>query len=194
MPTKIELEAADYGRDEMLHLALDRAVRRGALRVEAVKDAMDLYAGKSVIDEKTMEITLNGRPLDEALVRIIEQRKLWQVTGDDPVVKARGELEAAALAGNVSAHGQLWKQLGDAGYEAWKKAHRAAPGKPAADDGRKRNADGTFIADDDAETNPFKKAAWSLTAQGQIAKRDPALAARLAKAAGIALGATRPVM
>jgi hypothetical protein len=200
MPSKLDLDLANskYGKNELLHKAIDRAVLRGAMRIEAARDALDMYGEKCLVDEKDLSVTLNGLPLDEALEKIISERKLWQPTGDDPAVKARSELEAAALAGSVTAHGQLFKELGSAGYEAWKKQHAAAPGKAAAPEGMERDpVTGQFIpkgpADDDGATNPFTKAGWNLTSQGQIAKRDPALAARLAKAAGVVLGATRPV-
>jgi hypothetical protein len=154
----LDVELAEYGRDELLHQSLDRAVRRGALRVEAVKDAMDLYQGKSVVDEKSLEITLNGLPLDQAIERIIQSRPLWQPTGDDPAVKARSELEAAALSGNVSAHGALWRELGDAGYERWKKAHAAQPGKVAAGDEATAAAAAKLLNGDASHsTNPFTK-------------------------------------
>jgi hypothetical protein len=40
--------------------------------------------------------------------------------------------------------------------------------------------------------NPWSAAGWDVTKQGAAYKADPALAARLAKAAGSAIGATRP--
>jgi hypothetical protein len=103
-------------------------------------------------------------------------------------VKARSELEAAALAGSVTAHGALWKQLGDVAYENWKKTHAAAPGKKAAD----AKGDG---AGDDSGANPWGSGPgqWNITKQGALVKAlGEAKAAGIAKAAGSFIGATRP--
>jgi hypothetical protein len=43
-------------------------------------------------------------------------------------------------------------------------------------------------------SNPFTKAAWSITEQGRLVKLNPRMAAALAKAANVKIGATRPVM
>jgi hypothetical protein len=153
----LDVELAEYGRDELLHQSLDRAVRRGALRVEAVKDAMDLYAGKSVVDEKSLEITLNGLPLDQAIERIIQTRPLWQPQGDDPDIKAQSELESAALGGSVTAHGALWKKLGDQGYANWKKKHLAEPGRKAAGEAEAEAAAAAAAGGGIHSTNPFHK-------------------------------------
>ena len=131
--TKEELdrELAEFGKNELLNQALDRAVLRGALRVEAVKDALDLYGSKCVVDAQTMQITLDGLPLDAAVAKLIEARPLWKPTGPDATQVAQTEIENAAKAGSVSAHGQLFKTLGKAGYDAWCAANAAKPGTPA---------------------------------------------------------------
>jgi hypothetical protein len=157
MPNKVELHAAKYGRNELLHQAIDRAVLRGAMRIEAAKDALDMYGDKCLVDEKSLQITLNGLPLDEALEKIIAQRPLWQPHGDDPAVMARAELEAAALAGSVTAHGQLFKELGAAGYEAWKASYLAAPGRKAAVDAAAAAAKGNGEDSSLHSTNPFHR-------------------------------------
>jgi len=191
MSKELDQELAEYGKNELLHQAIDRAVLGGRMRIEAAKDCLDMYGDKCVVDATTLQITLNGLPLDKAVEKIIAARPLWQPTGDDPAIKARSELEAAALAGSVTAHGALWKALGDVGYENWKKQHAAAPGKKAADEATRAAA--AAAEAEGGDSNPFKRAGWNLTEQGRIAKNDPALAARLAKAAGVTLGATHPV-
>ena len=140
----------------MLHQAIDRAVLRGAMRIEAAKDAMDMYGSKCLVDEKTLQITLNGLPLDKALENIIASRPLWQPQGDDPTITANREIEQAALAGSVSAHGALWKMWGDARYEAWKKQHAAAPGKKAAGEAA-ADAAAAALEGGSHSTNPFLK-------------------------------------
>jgi hypothetical protein len=156
MPKSLDLELAEYGRNELLHQAIDRAVLRGAMRIEAAKDAMDFYGSKCLVDEKSLQITLNGLPLDQALEKIIASRPLWQPQGDDPTITANREIEQAALAGSVSAHGTLWKMWGDARYEAWKKQHAAAPGKKAAGEAA-ADAAAAALEGGSHSTNPFLK-------------------------------------
>jgi hypothetical protein len=189
--SNLDLDLATYGKNELLHQAIDRAVLGGRMRIETAKDCLDMYGDKCVVDEKTLQITLQGLPLDKAVDKIIAARPLWQPTGDDPALKARSELEAAALAGSVTAHGALWKALGDVGYERWKKEHAAAPGK-------KGKAEGA--SDDDAAAKGFEGAnpwgpapAWNITKQGALVKAlGEAKAAGIAKAAHSHLGATHP--
>jgi hypothetical protein len=190
--SNLDLDLAEYGKNELLHQAIDRAVLGGRMRIEAAKDALDMYGNKCVVDEKTLQITLQGLPLDKALEKIIAGRPLWQPLADDPALKARSELEAAALAGNVSAHGALWKQLGDAGYAAWKKAHAATPGKAAAKgDETKPDAD-KIEAKGFNGPNPWKAESWNVTAQGKlVAAIGETAAAGIAKSAKSFLGATK---
>ena len=156
MTDTLDKDLAEYGKNELLHQAIDRAVLRGAMRIEAAKDAMDMYGSKCVVDEKTLQITLNGLPLEKALENIIASRPLWQPQGDDPTITANREIEQAALAGSVSAHGALWKMWGDARYEAWKKQHAAAPGKKAAGEAA-ADAAAAALEGGSHSTNPFLK-------------------------------------
>jgi hypothetical protein len=156
MTDTLDKDLAEYGKNELLHQAIDRAVLRGAMRIEAAKDAMDMYGSKCLVDEKTLQITLNGLPLDKALENIIASRPLWQPQGDDPTITANREIEQAALAGSVSAHGALWKMWGDARYEAWKKQHAAAPGKKAAGEAA-ADAAAAALEGGSHSTNPFLK-------------------------------------
>jgi hypothetical protein len=188
---QIRLEAmqSKYGKNELLHQALDRACLRGALRVEAVKDAMDLYGDKCLVDETNLDVTLNGLPLDEAVEKLIEDRPLWRPTGPDPQVEARKQLEAEALAGSVSAHGRLFKQLGKAGYDAWKLKHAAQPGKVAAPtDNTNTDTDpkNPFVGFRDAsgKVDPVKAAIVA----ARIKSDGIAVVTKLAKEAGVTLG------
>jgi hypothetical protein len=186
--SNLDLDLATYGKNELLHQAIDRAVLGGRMRIEAAKDCLDMYGDKCVVDEKTLQITLQGLPLDKAVEKIIESRPLWKPTGDDPALKARSELEAAALAGSVTAHGALWKQLGDVAYENWKKQHAAAPGKK----GKAEGASDDDAGDDGSEFNPWSQAGWNLTKQGQVVKAlGETKAAAIAKKVGSHLGALR---
>jgi len=186
MPTKLDLEIAEAGRNELLLQSIDRMVLAGKMRIEAAKDCYDLYSTKCVVDPQTCQVTLENRPLDEALTKIIAERPLWVPQGPDPKVEAQKELESAALAGSVSAHGALFKSMGREGYEAWCKKNSAKPGTPAAGD--KTNAD------DSDRKNPWLAGQWSLQEQGRIVKALGLPAAqRLAQAAGVHVGAVRPV-
>jgi hypothetical protein len=107
------------------------------------------------------------------------------------------ELIGNAQAGSLTAKGQLFRLLhGDKNRAAEGETHAAlakllkgeAPGE------RKRDAGGKFVPEDreaDA-SNPFSRGGWNVTEQGRVLKNDPARAARLAKSARVAIGATRP--
>ena len=77
----LEIMQSKYGKNELLRQALDRAVLRGAMRVEAVADALDLYGDKCVVDPTHLDVTLNNLPLDEAVEKLIDARPLWRVSG-----------------------------------------------------------------------------------------------------------------
>ena len=131
MPKAREDTLAEYDRNEMLWKAIDRAVLGGRLVVGAGQDCYDLYHDKCLVDAATQQVTLNSLPLEEALTEIIGKRPLWKPSGPDPQVAARQALEAEALAGSVSAHGKLFKALGEPAYEEWCAKHAAKPGKTA---------------------------------------------------------------
>jgi hypothetical protein len=187
----LEYMQSKYGKNELLHQALDRAVLRGAMRVEAVPDAMDLFGDKCTVDPAHLDVTLNGLSLDAAVEKLIEDRPLWRPQGPDPTVVAQKELEAAALAGNVSAHGRLFKSMGKVAYDQWRAKHAAQPGK-AADEAAAAAA-AAAGADDKTRDNPWLAGNWNATRQGQIVRSLGIEAAqRIAKAANSHVGATRP--
>jgi hypothetical protein len=188
MPDKLDLEIAKATSNELLHQSIDRAVLAGKMRVEAAKDCLELFGNRCVVDEKTMTVTLNGLPLDAAVLALVEDRPLWQMTGPSPADEARKQLEADAKAGSVTAHGALHKSLGPTAYAAWCKANAAKPGKPAGDATDKTNTDNTD------RKNPWLSGQWSLAEQGRIVKTlGLPVAQRMAAAAGVHVGAVRPV-
>jgi hypothetical protein len=177
----LEIMQSKYGKNELLHQALDRAVLGGRMRVEAVKDALDLYGDRCLVDEKNLDVTLNGLPLDEAVAKLVEDRPLWAPSGPDPKVEARKQLEADAIAGSVKAHGALYMSLGsskaerDANYAAWKLKHGAAPGRPA-----------TVANDTNADVDPKNPFSGFRDASGKVDPVKAAVVAALIKSAGIA--------
>jgi hypothetical protein len=191
-PEEIALEAmqSKYGKNELLHQALDRAVLRGAMRVEAVADAMDLYGDRCLVDEKNLDVTLNGLPLDAAVEKLLETRVLWRPQGPDPQVEARKQLEADALAGSVSAHGRLFKELGKTAYDQWRAKNGAQPGKTAvaATDNTNTDVDpkNPFVGFRDAagKVDPVKAALVA----ARIKSDGIAVVTKLAKDAGVTLG------
>jgi hypothetical protein len=190
MSKELDLELAEYGKNEMLLQAIDRAVLGNRMKVEAAKDCYDLYAKSCVVDPETMQVTLDNLPLDQGLARIIEKRPLWQPTGPDPRAVAQQELEGAALAGNVSAHGRLLRTLGAEKYQQWCKDHAAKPGK-VADEAAAAAA--LANADDKTKDNPWLAEKWNVTKQAQIVRALGVEAAqRIAKAAGSYIGSTKP--
>lgn len=193
MSKDIDRELAEFGKNELLNQALDRAVLRGVIRVEAVKDALEIFGNKCVVDAETCQVTLNGLPLDAAVAKLAESRPLWKPTGPDPKVVAQQELEAEALAGSVQAHGRLYLSLGatkaerDRNYAEWCIKHAAKPGKVAA------GADDKNTDKDEHKSNPWRADQWNVTAQAKLVREIglPA-AASIAKAAGSFVGATKP--
>jgi hypothetical protein len=192
MSKELDLELAEYGKNEMLLQAIDRAVLGGRMKVEAAKDCYDLYSTKCVVDPETCQVTLDNLPIDEGLTRVIKGRPLWVPSGPDPRAVAQTELENAALAGNVSAHGRLLRTLGAEKYQQWCKDHAAKPGK-VADEAAAAAA--LANADDKTKDNPWSSepGKWSVTRQGQVVRALGIEAAqRIAKAAGSYVGATKP--
>lgn len=103
-------------------------------------------------------------------------------------------LIASAKLGNLTAKGQLYKKLYQGkGSEAATDQQLAnlLSGKSSTEDGeRQRDDKGRFV--DTRTKNPFLGANWNLTEQSRLVRADPALAARLADAAGVKIGSTRP--
>jgi len=186
MSKETDVEIAKATKNEILLQAIDRAVLGGKMRIEAAKDAYDLYHDKLVVDVDTLQITLENRPLDEALDRICEARPLWKPQGPDARVVARQALEAEVLAGSVSGHGRAFKEWGREAYEAFCAKHASKPGKAAA--GEKDKDDKK-----DERKNPWLADQWSLAAQGKLVREIGLAAAQsIAKSAGSFVGATKP--
>jgi len=193
MSKELDLELAEYGKNEMLLQAIDRAVLGNRMKIEAAKDCYDLYSTKCVVDPETLQVTLENLPLDKGLEAIIEKRPLWKPTGPDPRAVAQQELEATALAGNVSAHGRLHRTLGPERYQQWCKDHAAKPGKAADEVAAATAAAAAANGDDKTKDNPWLAEKWSVTRQGQLVRALGIEAAnRIAKAAGSHVGATKP--
>jgi hypothetical protein len=99
---------------------------------------------------------------------------------------------------NVSARGRLYKELGPARLDERAKAW----GLKGADDFRTKGErpDGSNDGDGKSKTktpdasNPFSRAGWNVTQQGRLMKTNKTLCENLARAAGVSIGATKPVM
>jgi len=182
---ELDREIAEAGKNELLLQAIDRAVLGGRMKIEAAKDAYALYHSSCLVDADTLQITLDGLPLDDALAKIIKGRPLWQPSGPDPRVVAREALEAEVLAGSVSAHGRAFKQWGKDEYEKFIAKHAAKPGERAKD---KADDKGT-----DHATNPFHKSNWNVTKQAALLRAvGSEKCAQIAASVGSKIGATHP--
>jgi hypothetical protein len=193
MPTKLELEIKNAERNELLLQAIDAKVLAGKMRIEAAKDCYDLYSAKCQVHTDTLQVVLDGLPLSDALDKILATRTLWVPQGDDPAIAERKQLEGDVIAGSVSAHGRAFREWGEKAYQAFVATNSAklrTPGeKLKAPAGDKTNIDNT-----DDRKNPWLAGQWSVTEQGRIAKTlGIAVAQRMASAAGVHVGATRPV-
>lgn len=179
-----------FGRPELLARAADRAVLAGKLTESAAADVVALFAQKCVVDSTLKIVTLNGKSLDEGLADEIAARPHWQPVEARPEIAARADLEARAMSGNVSAHGLLMRELGQADYAAWCKKHGAAPGKKV-EQTNENAADQK--AKEDRRGNPWSREGWNVSRQGVLVRTlGVAKAAEIARAAGGRIGATRP--
>jgi hypothetical protein len=118
-----------------------------------------------------------------------------KVEGEVPTLDP--DLIAKAKAGNWTAKSQLFRTLHadkpkGSEAETRKQLDQILAGEtPKGDDNRNRDAGGKFTPKD-TTNNPWLGGKWNVTEQGRIYKSDPALAARLADRAGVAIGAVRP--
>ncbi|MGO9846152.1 MAG: hypothetical protein ACLPKT_06005 [Methylocella sp.] len=196
-----QFDAVD--RNELLWRALDKAALKGKLRPDAIELLHGMFADKCKIING--EITLHNLDLPEAIDAIIARMPLVAPPKDDPAIAERERIEQEALAGSVQAHGALWKKfvaqsggnerLGDAKYREWCDTNKAKPGlKAAVDDAAVKvgELDAADLLKVGASTNPWSVEGWNITKQGSAFRADPALAARLAAAAGSKIGAVRP--
>jgi hypothetical protein len=103
---------------------------------------------------------------------------------------------------NLTAIGQVARAFGadgtnsPASIAAAAKAELFLKAEAKHGSGAQRDDKGQFVPNPhgDGETNnPFLRAGWNMTEQSRIYKKDPALAARLAARAGVALGSAHAV-
>jgi hypothetical protein len=109
--------------------------------------------------------------------------------GGDNAPAVPADVMEKALAGNVTAIGRVNHIRGDADYAT---TQRFLAGERKSADTRLRDDGGKFVANKDGGNNPWLAGKWSLTAQMQLYRSDPKLAERLAKAAGVHVGAAHP--
>ncbi len=116
-----------------------------------------------------------------------------KVEGEVPTLDP--DLIEKAKAGNWTAKSQLFRTLHEGKPKGAENETRKQLDKLLAGETPKRDESGKFVASGHAPdaSNPFSIAGWNVTEQGRLTRKDPAHAARLAKSAGVALGATRPV-
>ncbi len=172
----------NLGKAELLARALDRAAAAGKLQPSAIPDALELLKSKVVVDTTLNACLIDGESLDDGVAKWIEARPHVRPQAASEIT-ARADLEARALAGNVSAHGLLMKDLGKADYDAWCKRTGAVPGKKAvnADDGDKqqhKNNPWATLRDANGKVDPASQARVT----GIIGSLGPKVAAELAKA------------
>jgi hypothetical protein len=107
-----------------------------------------------------------------------------------------------ALAGNWTAKSQIFRQLHEGKAKGTEAETQAALDKLLADAAAKGNSGGERQRDESGKfvpkggesdaSNPWSRDGWNVTEQGRVYRRDPDRAARLAKAARVAIGAVRP--
>ena len=178
----------DYGRNEEVARAVDELMTEGVIRVDA-KDALNAEIVARIIADGVRHTDTgwtdrNGVALKDAIRKRVETDKpQWGVP------KIENALQAQALAGNVSAHGRLYKELGDVAYKTFCETHGAAPGKVAATAVEHANGGAKKVS----ASNPWSKAGWSLKKQGELLKAvGEVKAEQIATAAGCKIGSVRP--
>jgi hypothetical protein len=153
------------------------------MRPSAAEEYPELHESEFHIDGTTGDLLHNGDNM--AADKFIEGLRKTRPQYFPDVVA--DNLQRDALAGNVTAHGRLSRQLGDVQYAEWCKANGAAPGKAATVE--KTNETGHKSK----STNPWSADGWDFLRQQSITKSlGAAKAAELAAAAGSFVGATRP--
>jgi hypothetical protein len=188
MAQELIMASLELTRHELISQELDKAVLAGKLIPEAVADLANIYGPRCTVTDGT--VLLDGKPLPEAVEKIIGERDYVRPQPKAEVT-VRADVEARALAGNVSAHGLLMKDLGKADYDAWCKRHNAKPGVVAikADDNNKeqaaarKNNPWAQLRDENGKINPAAQARIASIISGIGSTK----AAALAKAAGMTL-------
>jgi len=199
-----ELYLEKFDKVELWTRTLERAALNGRLRADAIPILEKMYASQCKIVDN--EITLLGLPLADAADQIIERMPLVQPPRDDPAIAERERIEQEALQGSLAGHGAMFRRFtaqaggderqGEIAYNEWCAKNKAKPGKKADAapvNGELAAADLKVAGGD----NPFSAAGWSKTRAGALYRADPALCARLSKAAGFpsldaAFAATKP--
>ncbi len=197
----------------LLLQALEQQVLAGKLLPKAVFDLYDALDGECEVSPTENTVFINNKPIAEAVAEAVAERP-WVAPPkpEGPTADERlAQLQADALAGNVSKHGELYKVMGAEAYEKWRTGNKAAPGKDAsagpdviaeleakiaelktgkavAAPVKINGADPTYPS-----RNPWRKENWNLTRQGEVVRAlGVAKAGEIAKAAGSFVGATRP--
>lgn len=202
---------AKLRNNNLLLGALEKQVLAGNLVPSAVHDLYDAWENECEVSPTENQVFMDNTPLDKAVEDRVKARPFLapaKSAGPTDADKL-AELQASALAGNVTSHGQLAKQMGADAYEAWRIKNKAAPGKDASN-----NSTADALAEmertiqalkagkpvphpringvDPNARNPWSKEFWNVTLQGQTVKAlGVEKAAAIAAAAGSRIGATK---
>jgi hypothetical protein len=137
----------------------DQAVFARKLHPAAVADLLAIYGPKCIVDNGGV-VTLEGKPLDEAINDLIATRPHWrpsQDVGDATEKHERAELMAKAENGNVSAFAKLKMTLPAKEFSDWQTRTGAVVGRkavaPKTDAEKKQAAADNPWSDDSAEGN-----------------------------------------
>jgi hypothetical protein len=145
--------AIDFGRNETIAQTVDELMTEGVIRTDA-RDSLNAEIVARIIADGVKHTDTgwtdrNGVAIKDAIRKRVETDKpQWGVP------KIENDLQAQALAGNVTAHGRLHHELGDVAYKTFCETHGAAPGKATTE-----HVNG--VAKKVSATNPWSKAGWS---------------------------------
>ncbi len=197
---------------EQLHRAIEDAVLRGDLPPAQKPLVYSHLKNHCEVDPKANAIFCKGVPIPDAVADTIKTFDLKPKAPVTTEADALAKLQADALTGNVSSHGALYKQMGEAAYNKWREANRAQPGKDASNNSVDVIAEmertlaalkaGKVVASPvkidgvdptHPSRNPWRASNWNLTRQGAIVRSlGVEKANEIARAAGSFVGATKP--
>jgi hypothetical protein len=180
-----------YAGGELLARACERKITSGEMEPSALPIILQLYKSKTVVDSvlNVVELEVSGKKLllDQAVDQILHDTPIFRTREAAPAIKARSDLEASALNGNLTALGKLRREMGAEQFAAWQEKTGARMGKAAVAPGngmsdaqrRKAAADNPWM--DDGEGAVTRRAEF-------IRRNGPRASVAMATAAGKTLG------
>lgn len=186
-----ELELAAEGKidDKKIDTIVEGRLRAKVAPIERERDQLKTQVGEKEGVIQGFQVKEKTRTIHDAVSKAARTAKILPTAEEDALMVAERVFEVAED-GSVVTKDNVGVTPGIA-PDAWmqdmaaKRPHwwPASQGGGAANRGGGANGTGP---------NPFKKDTWNMTEQAQLVRLDRPRAERLAKAAGVEIGATKP--